>query len=56
MSFLVVSLSLLAPTILLPLPQGSLSSAQCLAVGLCIFFHQWLDGASLMVIVPGSCL
>jgi hypothetical protein len=37
--FLMVFLTSLSPTILPPpLPQGS-SSAQCFAVGLCLYFH-----------------
>jgi hypothetical protein len=55
--FLVVSLTSLAPSILHPsLPQDSLSSAYCLAVGLCICFHQFLGEASLMTVMIGSCL
>ena len=47
---LTVSLTLLAPTVLPPhLPQDFWSSAQCLAVGLSICFHWWLDEASLMM-------
>ncbi|KAL6034961.1 hypothetical protein STEG23_012076 [Scotinomys teguina] len=39
----------LVPTILPPsLQHDSLSSAKCLAVGLCICFHQLLDEGSLM--------
>ena len=41
--FLVVSLTPLAPPILPPpLPQDSPTSAECLAVGLCIYSHELL--------------
>lgn len=50
--FLVVSLTPLPPTVLLP--QDSPCSASCLAVGLCIRFHQLLDEASLRIIMLGS--
>jgi hypothetical protein len=49
--FPVLCLTILAPL----LPQDSLSFSLCLAVGLCICFHQLLDGASMTVIMSGSC-
>ena len=50
-SFFVVSLTLLAPTILpSSLLHSSPRSVQCLAVDLCLCFHQLLDEASLMTI------
>jgi hypothetical protein len=53
--FLMVSLTPLAPTFFPPsLPQDSPSSAECLAVGLCICFHLLLGEASLMSVGLGT--
>ena len=49
------SLTPLTPIILpSPLPWGFLRSAQCLPVGLCIYFHQLLGETSLVMIGLGT--
>lgn len=54
---LVVFLTSLASLILPPhLPQNSVSSTYCLALGLCLSVYQFLYEASLMRVMFGSCL
>lgn len=54
--FLMVSLTFLSPSVLRLYHKISQPPPWCLAVGLCICFHQFLNKVSQMSFVLGSCL